>query len=962
MGFVQLKFGLGGGDRDREREEREKEREKEENHASVQHSSTSRNMVYMGLGVGRVGAGGGVGGEDRESESRTESQPQRDREEVNAPEEKGESLNARRGFMDGVRRISLTVGGGEDAGRHTRTKSGSAGPGVPVSASISPSVLGHAPVPYGGEDTHANANVHGLLPPIELQPPSPPQTIGKQSGSGVMGTETETESSMGGVQSRRALEKTPGSPGSPGQASSLGRSSGVGAGASVPLPLPVPVSVPVPAPVMRRSSLGDLKIPERISQAQVSLRRDLGMVREFAANVEQLKELQVTYRGLVGEVQSVLDTHALHHQQQQQQPPSRAASPSFLTSLSKPKSRNRSNTNPPLPSSSLHSLPPSQLQPFHQHPQQQQQNTPQIAYKHLASAFYTINSKYRISWECAELLIELGGGASSSSSSSANNDNGTSPPSTSVSAPVLGASGPGVDMNLGLHLNLIGKKGSGGRERAITLAGDESKPASPVPDGESSVRSASPQTQTMSPPLASPPSLAWRASTGRHDLSHRQLVLLREMLHKADSSLNLREVSTSTPIVEESNNTRALNVNREWRWGDAMSSTITLPSEESGGGESRKKRRQSRLGMSGLRDMLRALKRGYGVPNPPPPAVGGGVQASSTSISTEESSLDLRLPPHPQQQQHGRRRAKTSFGPESMRGPSSLTSKPSPRRPSLASIFRIGRGNKASGHESQGVVEHTHGHPPRSTSGRSKSASASASSSAGDGDGDGEEEDWDRIDSVSDLDAALGIRHGHGHGHGHHDDGDDDDDIEARFGSATVRGKGSPYLQDALLHRHTPAAPPPPPVPHLPARPVTPKRSASASQSSIWGAGAESSSGGGQSSIPGTRSTRLSNVEENTDDIQQHTRSPAKTKQHGASSPSRTFLRDPNIQKNGSVRSMPPHSVSGGGGLPDPKLAMTPENIKPLLENGKEVHVRLVECIEEIRSLLSVHADLRMRV
>ena len=32
----------------------------------------------------------------------------------------------------------------------------------------------------------------------------------------------------------------------------------------------------------RQNSLGDLKIPARISQAQVGLRRDLGMVREFA--------------------------------------------------------------------------------------------------------------------------------------------------------------------------------------------------------------------------------------------------------------------------------------------------------------------------------------------------------------------------------------------------------------------------------------------------------------------------------------------------------------------------------------------------------------------------------------------------------------------------------------------------------------------------------------------------------
>ena len=37
----------------------------------------------------------------------------------------------------------------------------------------------------------------------------------------------------------------------------------------------------------RRSSLGDLEIPARISQAQVRLRRDLGTVREFAGNVER---------------------------------------------------------------------------------------------------------------------------------------------------------------------------------------------------------------------------------------------------------------------------------------------------------------------------------------------------------------------------------------------------------------------------------------------------------------------------------------------------------------------------------------------------------------------------------------------------------------------------------------------------------------------------------------------------
>jgi hypothetical protein len=56
-----------------------------------------------------------------------------------------------------------------------------------------------------------------------------------------------------------------------------------------------------------------------------------------------------------------------------------------------------------------------------------------------------------------------------------------------------------------------------------------------------------------------------------------------------------------------------------------------------------------------------------------------------------------------------------------------------------------------------------------------------------------------------------------------------------------------------------------------------------------------------------------------------------------------------NLFKNGSVRSMPPQPV------PELRLAMTPENIKPLVENAREVHGRLVECVAEIRSLLESH-------
>lgn len=50
----------------------------------------------------------------------------------------------------------------------------------------------------------------------------------------------------------------------------------------------------------------------------------------------------------------------------------------------------------------------------------------------------------------------------------------------------------------------------------------------------------------------------------------------------------------------------ALSVNREWRWGDARNSTITLPSERNT--QQRGGKRPSGR-MSGIRDMLKAMKK-----------------------------------------------------------------------------------------------------------------------------------------------------------------------------------------------------------------------------------------------------------------------------------------------------------------------------------------------------------------
>lgn len=637
----------------------------------------------------------------------------------------------------------------------------------------------------------------------------------------------------------------------------------------------------------------------------------------------------------MAEVQSILDTHAAQHAQQVHPPDAqRTTSPSFFSNL-KPRTRGRSNTNPT----------PSARQSIEVTP-------PQMAYKELAAAFYTINSKYRISWECADLLIELGGTGTGSNTNTAI----TSAPPTSTSAPSMPPDTTGT------------KKG---RERAITLAGDESKPAGSPLVGSTSLpgsafqhHNSDPATSTTSttgPPLASPPSMSWRASTGRHDLSQRQLVLLKEMLNNANATATSAGDESHLSIPEESlplphphsQSLQALHalqqgVNRDWRWGDVRNSTITLPSEESAGvlerTDKEKKRRSGKLGMSGLRDMLRALKRhaeseaGPLSPLPSNPLALPPMPHSTTSLSTESShkSGGRHWYPHPRIPSGQRRRAKTSTGPESMRStrekekerptsphpPSSFSApKPSPRRPSLASIFRIGKGRPTSTFEEPTPPPPTSS--PPSSSGTAEESSGSGSCSTG------EEEDWDRMDSASDLDAAArGLNAG-------------------ADGAATVRGrvggsgrrvvsggkKGkSPYHHDPM-----PASPPV----------IVPKRSFSASQSSLRLSEHHQSSA--------QRPIRLSNVEEHAaDDVQPNTgtqRSTSTSNPRTGVSPSRPTSSLIANHKTGSVRSMPPQLATTM--LPDPKLAMTPENIKPLLENAKEVHARLSDCIVEIRALIA---------
>ncbi|KAI9461876.1 hypothetical protein F5148DRAFT_1214570 [Russula earlei] len=715
-----------------------------------------------------------------------------------------------RGFMSGVRRISLVSGK-----KHKRTKSAATiadadETQVPSIPQIPPPIMAMIP----GVSSQ-------LLPPIELQPPSPPRgqeseprksiasdrSIISTSSSLAAGIEALLQPSVDArsitsppiLTPRPSLTKSPTSP----QAASLGR-------ATQPPPTTTATGI-----VPRRNSLGDLKIPARISQAQVGLKRDLGMVREFAAEVERLKELHSIYQSLAVQAQT-----ALERGRQPVQDPPRPTSPTFFN-LPRPRSRARSNTSP---------NPILELADAH---------------KQFAASFFHLDHKYKISWECAELLIELGGGPPAP----------TSQPITSALASAQQFVYPGDSIS-----------GRRSRERAITLAGDEAAP---------------PLSMSLSGTSVTSPTAEWRASTGRNDLSQRQLWLLRDMLNKSDSSPTML---ASLQIPEDG------MVNRSWRWGEATSSTITLPSEESTRNSSpANKRRYNRIGMSGLRDILRSLTRGQQPTQSSTPFRPPSSASTSASSTYDDQSI------------HGLNQCQptNSTNPDGLppiRASSpfstalSLTYK-SPRRPSIASIFRFAQKAKPS--------------PPEGNEAKSRDC------------------DWDHIDSAEDLDAAA-----------------------QALGVKDVNG------------------------------PATRRRAlgANASQSSLslW---AESSSTGSRSQVslaPTTleaskasqsaymHPTRLSNVEEmaeaqldNDQGSKLEAHAPASSAVAKSKSPRRR-LSSRRGGQTGSVRSAPPPTpLLRDGESRSLVLSLTPDTIRPLLENAREVHARCGECVDELRGLLA---------
>ena len=460
----------------------------------------------------------------------------------------------------------------------------------------------------------------------------------------------------------------------------------------------------------------------------------------------------------------------------------------------------------------------------------------------------------------------------------------------------------------------------------MTLAGDEGKPdlsaAPPVPKSPGNDKP--------------PPNVSWRASTGRHDLGHRQLYLLKEMLSNTDSGMTGAHLDMAPELCG---------------LDEGMESNLTLPTDESaasGPMSPSKTKKSSKLGMIGIRDMLRSLKRKTTQQTIQQPEANHPTQSSTTLNTTESSAATdtnvnangRKYDNHPYNYNtvaaipvapsNTRRKSETSaalhmhmadpsFSTEAMVVPH----KSSPRRPSLASLFRIGQKHKAgaSGLSTPESKEQSRVRPGTADSDSvNRSGDMSSRSSMDDS-------DWDRMDSMSDLEHQLKT---------------------ASNGAATTTTEGGSKLGHTvkLAKKKRPSQPTPP-------RPSSPNFK-------LPFGGSQVSFATPDQSVTNFRSARLSNVDENPDQHSQVQATPTANVRRPLSKGGRDreakldrpFSSVRTLAQKPSKPPVPSFDAPNVHALPDLKLAMTPENIKPLLENAKVVTTRLVDCLSEVRGLL----------
>ena len=403
------------------------------------------------------------------------------------------------------------------------------------------------------------------------------------------------------------------------------------------------------------------------------------------------------------------------------------------------------------------------------------------------------------------------------------------------------------------------------RDRAVTLAGNEQAP--PILT-----------YLAVKSPSQATPSSQWRASTGRHDLSGRQLTLLREMLATPDPSAFNRHHSSSS----------GLRFSSQPISGYAAASAVTLPSIPSSPvmkaatdssltsdsapplpkeGKGRF-HRAGLAGLTGIRDILRLLTNKPPLPSP----VRADLPPSASSLSST-SDADVTGEGRKQYRKRRSTDAKSTVNSTSIKhanSPYNTThDRKSPRRPSLASIFRIGQSHSngvppANGKLKKGGrkgVESQHAYPARPGTNSTTEE-------------DEDYSDWDRMDSTSDIEIPV-------------------PSVSPGTKEATVKGR-----------RHV---------------------------------------GRNLRKRPATAQSTTKNASQVSFQLQD---SPVVKRRAQPLADSYLDLRPTlNANQSPTVRSAPNVPLS------DFKLALTPENIRPLLEYAREVSTRLGECVGELREL-----------
>ena len=660
---------------------------------------------------------------------------------------------------------------------------------------------------------------------------------------------------------------------------------------------------------LRRNSLGDLKlegglkIPARISRAQVNLKRDLVLVKEFATCVDgsfsAFEPLNINLRACT----------VLQRQQDV-----------YKALINELRSRQTDATSPTSESSSSTRL-------FHL------SNASRRHSEDPGRKLLQIEREYSVWWECADILIELGGKT---------RDSQDDRPPQPDPAPASGRSTPRTDADS----DSTGRK----RERAVTVLGAHGS-----------------QTSTVGPPPATPPD-RWHASTGRNDLSQRQLQLLKKMLNTPDPSTfvvggmvavarPIRGQSSAVTLAAEATVNSAVGGPNSQLVSDPHDTDVEMrlqsPSSIQTQPSPHEKVRRGSKSIIALRDFLRTFRRyGHGIYSTAPSNLPAAISrtdlghtdtttASSASMSVREQLQqqhedDEGRPQHKLRSSTGAQavvseQERKEIHPNSPYGTVGGGLAKTPRRPSLASLFRLASGKGKVVHQSNDLR-------------RSEDADSS---------------EWDRMESVSDFDLAASAS----------------PSAQIPVTSDTLRGSRKAATYEGLSVTPSTNAR----TPNL-SRSASRNRGASASRSSVNIAlpstpvpkvgglrnrifrKAESKDGTpppapSQAFAQAALVNAISPSHEDatsTQDSEAHRYGRERSATAPSRRPTGSRSASANHVASNSVPATPP--VDALPPLPDLRLAMTPENIQPLLEYAKEVSARLSSCVAELRSALPRHS------